>query len=307
MPMDNSDETVFRSPTIGGDRTLIRPTPGGHGSGGRVSTATQSVSRSDRQDFSRPAVAEPGASMATFSGLNPLVAAASTLIAVYAKTRQCLTHSDVGALHQGLVRTIRDFDTRARDEGIRPEIVLAARYALCTALDEAVLNTPWGSESGWPQRTLLSVFHNETAGGEKFFLILERVKQQPAANLHMLELLYILLSLGFEGKYRVIHRGREKIEELRDELFGIIRQQKGDYERELSRARQAVGERRNKLEQWVPLWVVASVVGALLFLGYSGLRIWLFNASLPVVTQLETLADPRPGGPSAPADTSLPM
>ncbi len=188
---------------------------------------------------------------------------------------------------------MKAFENKAKETGIKPEIVLSARYAVCTALDEAVLNTPWGSESAWPQRTLLSVFHNETAGGEKFFLILDRMKEQPAENLYILELMYIFLSLGFEGKYRVIHRGRDMIEQMRDELFTVIRRQRGDYERSLSPNWQGLGQSRNSLAHYIPMWVVASIVGAVLFLSYSGFRVWLYDSSSPVVKQLDVITDMR--------------
>ena len=212
---------------------------------------------------------------------------------MFEKTRSAVSHPDVGGLHQRLVSEIKSFETKAKDSGIKPEIVLSARYALCVALDESVLNTPWGSESAWPQRTLLSVFHNETSGGEKFFLILERMKEQPAKNLYILELMYIFLSLGFEGKYKVIHRGREVIEQMRDDLFTIIRRQRGEYERSLSPSWQGLGQSRNSLAQYLPMWVIASIVGAILLLSYSGFRVWLYDSSSPVVEKLDEITDMR--------------
>ena len=53
----------------------------------------------------------------------------------------------------------------AATEKFSEEIILYARYALCTVLDEFVLATPWGSGSDWSQKTLLRVFHNESSGG----------------------------------------------------------------------------------------------------------------------------------------------
>ncbi len=244
----------------------------------------------------QPAPVAQGVASAYFStasGLNPLVNAASTLIAVFEKTRSSLSHPDVGGLHNRLVNEIKTFENTAKETGIKPEIVLSARYALCTSLDEAVLNTPWGSESAWPQRTLLSVFHNETSGGEKFFLILDRMKEQPAENLYILELMYIFLSLGFEGKYRVIHRGRDMIEQMRDDLFMVIRRQRGEYERSLSPNWRGLGKSRNSLVHYIPIWVVVSIVSAVLLLSYSGFRVWLYDSSSPIVEQLDEITDMR--------------
>lgn len=307
MPSDKDDKTVFRQPTMNSDRTVIRPAPGG-----RSTTRTESApipaaapippaaqpAQAHYQPQAQPqyqpqAVNQSTGAQAfeTRSGLNPLVNAASTLIAVFEKTRQSMSHTDVGGLHQRLANEIRLFENKMKELRVQPEVILSARYCVCAALDEAVLNTPWGSESGWSQRTLLSVFHNETAGGEKFFLILDRMKEYPAENIDILELLYIFLSLGFEGKYRVIQRGRDAVETLRDELFTVIRRQRGEYERALSPSWQGLGRVRNSLASYIPFWVVASVLGVVLVLSYSGFRFWLFESSSPVVAKLDEIVD----------------
>lgn len=315
MSSDDSDKTVFRQPSVDGDRTVIRPMPGGRSAVPAQPVAPQQLSPSQPAPQSMPApqqvyhqpaapqyqpqqqvqsgVGNASAYFSTSSGLNPLVNSASTLIAVFEKTRQALSHPDVGGLHQRMVNEVKTFEEKAKETNLKPAIILSARYVLCAALDEAVLNTPWGSDSAWPQRTLLSVFHNETSGGEKFFLVLDRMKQQPAENLYILELMYILLSLGFEGKYRVIHRGREMIEQIRDELYTLICRQRGEYEHSLSPGWKGLGRSRKSLRQYIPFWVVASVVGVVLFLSYSGFRVWLYDSSSPVVEQLDKIADIR--------------
>lgn len=313
MASDDSDKTVFRPPSVDGDKTVIRPMPGGRGGAQSPPAQPQQPVQQPVQQapLQQPVAQQPvaptyqsqqqppaahgseNAYFSTSSGLNPLVNAASTLIAVFEKTRVSVSHPDVGGLHNRLVNEVKTFEKAAKEAGIKPEIVLSARYAACVALDEAVLNTPWGSDSAWPQRTLLSVFHNETSGGEKFFLILDRMKEQPAENLYILELMYIFLSLGFEGKYRVIHRGRDMIEQMRDDLFMMIRRQRGEYERSLSPNWQGLGKSRNSLAHYIPMWVVASIVGAVLFFSYSGFRVWLYDTSSPIVEQLDEIADMR--------------
>lgn len=287
MSQDN-DRTVFRQPTPGGDRTVMKPRPGGARGGQRPVPQHASGAVPRHQSAQQPMDAQ-AAYFATGKGLNPLVNHACTLIAVFEKTRQSMAHSDVPGLHQRLVNEMRKFETGAREMGLRQEVVLSARYILCSALDEAVLNTPWGSDSAWAQRTLLSMFHNETSGGEKFFLILDRMRQSPAENLDMLELFYVLLSLGFEGKYRLMSRGRDAADQIRDELFTTIRRYRGEYERELSTHWQGLGKVSKTLASYIPLWFVVVIVCALLFFGYSGVRYWLYETANPVVEQLETI------------------
>ena len=302
MTSDNFDKTVFKKPSVSSDRTVLRPAPGGRRSGQSPAAPPIQAHASSAQQPRDPrlhaqgndqAVADSSDYFNTLSGLNPIVNAASTLIAVFEQIRQSLTHPDIAGLHHRLVREIKKFEQDLQQLSVQPEIIISARYCVCAALDEAVLNTPWGSESAWPQRSLLSVFHNETFGGEKFFLILERMLQQPAKNLYLLELMYIFLSLGFEGKYRVVNHGSELLQQVRDELFMAIRRQTGDYERSLSPSWKGLGSTRKSLTNYLPVWVVASILGAVLLLSYSGFRYWLFESSTPVVEKLDEIADMR--------------
>lgn len=300
MSSDNADKTVFRQPVNRGGGTVLRPMPGGRVSGdsaappGSPAPAQQSPSymqQPSSSGYARSQHADFGtAQFQTTFGLNPLVNAAAMLIAVFTKTRETVTHPNVGGLHQQLVGEIKLFEARSKEAEIKPEIILAARYLLCTILDEAVLNTPWGAESAWTQRTLLSVFHNETEGGEKFFIILDRMRHSPAENIDILELMYIFLSLGYEGKYRVLHRGRDLLEQLRDELFQIIRRHRGEYERTLSPSWQGLGKIRNTLTEYVPMWVVASIIGGVMLLSYSGLRYWMHESTNHVAKQLTEIS-----------------
>ncbi len=58
--------------------------------------------------------------------------------------------------------------------------------------------------------------------------MIERLSKNPIKHLSMLELLYLCLSLGFEGKYRVQTRGMVELESLRDALYRLICQTRGD-------------------------------------------------------------------------------
>ncbi len=302
MSSDNSDKTVFRKTpggqgggAGGGDRTVIKPTPGRRGGQTQTPRAPEPVQYPGgghpAPQAAYPAYSSPGSSQfSTQYGLNPVVNAASLLIAVFSKTRQTVSHPNVGGLYQQVVAGVRKFEETAKEKNVSPESILAARYILCAALDEAVLNTPWGAESGWAQRTLLSTFHSETHGGEKFFLLLDKMKERPTHNLDLLELMYILLSLGFEGKYHLTARGRDALDRIRDDLFQVIRTYRGEYERALSPRWQGLGRTKNSLAQYIPMWVVASVLAGILVLTYSGFRYWLYRSTDHVAQQLDEIA-----------------
>lgn len=222
-------------------------------------------------------------------GLNPLVGAAAPLLRLASQLRSTLSHPDPASLRNRVVDEVKAFESRARGEGLQNEVVLTARYLLCTLLDESVLATPWGSTSVWSKQGLLISFHREAWGGEKFFVILEHLLQNPAGNLHLLELIYLCLALGFQGRYHVQDRGVAALEDLREQLYRVLRQQRGDFERELSPHWRGVVDKRSPLVRILPLWVLGAVAAALLVLAYAGFSYALNRASDPVFAQLHQL------------------
>jgi len=144
--------------------------------------------------------------------LNPLVSAAGKLLALTARLRTLVHAPNVPALRASTAEAVNQFDATARRAGVSNESVLAARYVLCTALDEAVANTPWGAQAGWNKQGLLIQFHNEAVGGEKVFQLLAKLAQDVPKHRQLLELIYCVLGLGFEGRYRIVENGRAQLD-----------------------------------------------------------------------------------------------
>jgi type VI secretion system protein ImpK len=174
-----------------------------------------------------------------------------------------------------LLAYLRQFQERAHASGVAPHDVQLARYVLCAALDEAVLSTPWGSGGDWSKQSLLITVHNEAWGGEKIFRLLDHCLQSPRERLHLLELLYLCLSLGFEGRYRVMNDGRSQLEALRERTAAAIRSARGESERELSPHWRGIAVQRDRLSQYLPPWVAVAAGLSLLLVLLLGLRLKL--------------------------------
>jgi type VI secretion system protein ImpK len=224
---------------------------------------------------------------------NPLVAASALLLSEVVRLKTHASAENFDALNERLNVAIKLFEHRALQEGVEGGQVMAARYVLCTVVDEAVVTTPWGNESAWSQMSLLSTFHNETFGGEKFFQLLEHLSRNPVKHLAMLELMYICLSLGFEGKYRVLPRGMLELEAIRDSLYRQIRQLRGDIPRELSPHWEGLKEGRRRLVRIVPGWLVAVATVAGLALLYAGFS-WVLHEQRGTVLQPYQAAEVAP-------------
>ncbi|MDB6087533.1 MAG: rane protein [Gammaproteobacteria bacterium] len=261
------------------DATILRPRPGRRPAGAPQPAAPVPPSGlAARQSMPPAGQAGAGASLEEFisaGGLNPLVQAAVPLLVLAGRLRGQIANADVESLRRQCVQEVRAFEDRARNAGIAAEDVLAARYALCTVIDEAVLNTPWGAQSGWAGQSLLVTFHREAAGGEKFFQILDRLLGEPQRYVALIELLYVCLALGFEGRYRLDPRGAAGLAEVRQNLYRRIETLRGRFEPGLSPQWKGVEDRRNAVLRLLPLWVVAAACAVLLAGAYI-----FFNARL---------------------------
>ncbi|MBL4868885.1 MAG: type IVB secretion system protein IcmH/DotU [Pseudomonadales bacterium] len=268
-----------------GESTVILPSPGGKVTRDKPLAPPPPV---QSNEYTTPPVPEGKVeALKVDQGLNGLVSGAATLIALLGKLRQTVSHNQVDRLYQDLTSEISQFVKVAQQDGYSSEIVLTTRYVLCSAIDEAVISTPWGVESGWTQKSLLSTFHNETSGGGKVFLILDRLLQAPAQNIDILELIYLCLSLGFEGKYKLNNRGRQELDALMANLYQSILSVRQIAETELSPHWQSDVVKQKSMADYVPLWVVAAFMAAVILLTYSGFRFWLHLDAKPVVNVFE--------------------
>ena len=211
-------------------------------------------------------------------GNNPLVAAANPLLDLIPQIRATAHHEAPAQLREHLVEEVRRFETQAQQAGIVPEVIIGARYCLCTAVDEAAALTPWGGSS-WSSQSLLVMFHNETWGGEKFFQLLSRLVQNPQQHLHLIELIYFCLAMGFEGRFRVIDNGRTQLETLKQRLLQIIRQTRGEIPMPLSPHWQDTSPPVQRRRHWLPVWAVGAVAAMLLVLAFAVLSFSLAGRS----------------------------
>lgn len=262
------------------DRTVIRPAPGGR----RPPSASQppppaavSETRAGQPARAPAPVAPASTRLAEGTeniaiGADPLTAAAAPLLQLMARLRNTANAPDSGDLRERAVREVRAFEQHARDAGVPLEQLRPAHYAICAALDDVVLNTPWGNSGRWGERSLVSTFHQEVRSGERFFDLLRQMSDNPGKFLPVIKLMYLCMSLGFIGQYRLSRRGGGEIDRVREETYAVIARQQQAANPELSPHYKGADAPYRPARVRVPLWVVASLglgmIGAL-FLWFS--------------------------------------
>ena len=155
-----------------GDKTVIRPSPRGR----RRFAPKRSAIRVG--NFADEANVQP----VDFDGDNPLISGAFSLLSLVPKLRSMPFHDAVNSFQERLVEEIKKFENSALEKSNPKSQVDIAKYFLCALLDETILNTPWGSQSGWGHNSLSSLFYKKLVAGEEFFQILNQIKSHAVKN-----------------------------------------------------------------------------------------------------------------------------
>lgn len=275
------------------DRTILVPSPAGRRPASAAAPAAAAAAAMPPPTAPQAHVEALQADPVVLhgSGLNPLARAANPLLDLIVPLRLTQSQPDLEQLRDRLQRAVKTFEADARAARVDSQSLAAARYALCTLLDETVSSTPWGG-GVWGTRSLLVTFHNEAWGGEKFFLILQRLSQDARANLDLLELFYLCMSLGLQGRYRLVERGHEQLAALRERLQQLIAQQRGAYERDLSPHWQGVAAAPRSMLRLLPLWVLAAAAAVILLVLHLIFSFGLNRDSDPVFARLLRIQAP---------------
>jgi len=241
---------------------------------------------------------------------NPLLDAAQPLLRALAEMPEYLEPDDIGTLRSLLERELQAFQALCEAANIRRDHMLGARYCLCTALDEAATQTAWGrGDSGvaWIADGLATTFHEDLHGGQKIYLLIGRLMTDPHDHVNLLEVIYRILSYGFEGQYRRDPDGRRKHETVRKRLYEEIMSRREPVPVALSVDTEidTQGQRMSFFQ--IPVWITVAVLSIVLLVmfGYYKFELAKHEAiareQLPVIERMR----PLPAAPTLHLDALL--
>ena len=220
---------------------------------------------------------------------NSLINLTAELLALLATLPQQKRPTHLPEFRENLVSLVSSVNNRGRLCGHPQSQMDRCCYVLCAALDESINKTPWGQKDGWENHSLLSRLFQQRNGGEIFFVLLDQARQQPEQQSDLLELMYVLLRMGFQGRY-------QNSEHVRKEGHDLTRLSAELYS-ELRRIRPAPSERPvpSSSRDWKPLrlyrrtpWLV--MIPALLMAGYIATAFWIDNYNQTDISGLDTLS-----------------
>ncbi len=199
---------------------------------------------------------------------NPLYQAAKPLLRTLADLPD--THFDSRIRIETFRRIIQcevsNFEMLCTRANIDPKHVKTASYCLCTAIDEAANSTPWGGGTNgelgpWASGMLAQSQHSDSEGGRKFFLLIGRLSTaQPEQHCDLLEVMYHILCLGFQGQYRSDPDGPRHLVAIRKHLDTLITAGREPIPSALSPHLQGVAPDRFQAFRSIPVRVSATVM-----------------------------------------------
>lgn len=223
---------------------------------------------------------------------NLLIRSATPLLTLVTHIKHTSDHHNVPKLRLQIIEEIKNFRNKLVNAEYPENLIAAAHYCLCTAIDESVLRQKWGANSVWVQGSLLTIFHNESWGGERFYIILENMAKESRHNIEFLELAYFLLSLGFEGKY--FGDNLTIREEIRNRTFYRIRNSREKPDKTLSRHwrdERPLSEERHKQSRLKRIGLFTGVALLAIVIYFN---VQVHNAASPILQRLDNIATLSP-------------
>ncbi len=301
---DDSDRTILRGPA--------RAAP---------ASAAAAPARAPAAAAPQPAFAPTmagGAEALPQVGIGPLTAAAGPLLDLLSRLAADVRTADPAELGNRAKRAMQAFLGEARRLGLAADIVEESHYALCAAIDDVASATSWGQGGIWSAHSLSSELHRDVKSGERFFVRLIRMQENPGHFREALEVAYLCLALGMQGRYRLERNGRAELDRIREGLYQLLVQMRGSWERELSPHWRGVDAPHHAKAREIPSWAVAAFALAVLGIAYAwiaGSLAWrtddLFSrmAALPpaALPAIQRAAPPQaPSLPPPPVVTAQP-
>ena len=151
---------------------------------------------------------------------NQLINLCAELLAILIVLSQQQGSHNIPELHQYLLKCMSQLHNRGLRADYPPRLMEKVCYALCAAFDEEIMNTGWGQAAYWENHCLVAQLFKQRNAGEVFFILLEQACQNTSRMIDFIELLYLLLRLGFKGKY--INSDGHALAELTNTLYDDI-------------------------------------------------------------------------------------
>lgn len=189
-------------------------------------------------------------------------------------------------LQSRLISLMERLENNADESGYHNKEIEMARFALVALIDETVRASGWANAANWIIEPLGIKFYKRQVAGEEFFTRLDLLRKKVNKYYHLIEIYYLCLLFGFQGKYG--KEGKERLDELKDDIYEQLRQIKGGFSSNLS----PHGERKEKVVRAVkelPPWLVPAIAFGLVVILFMILNVIISDQAIDVKRVIERI------------------
>ena len=201
----------------------------------------------------------------------------------------------VDELQRRIAALFDQMTRRFREIGIPEEDATEVRYAIAAFIDEQLFRMEWPGRAQWLNRPLQLLYFNENTAGEGFYDHLDMLRKQPA-KANVVQVYYLLLELGFQGKYAVRPEGQRAIADItRNEVLRYIVRSEV-----ISPHAEPRDQGRGFVAQEKPVVAIAVSVLGVAVLVFFLLKLLVITSANDTVTTLGRAAPQLPAGVGRP-------
>jgi type VI secretion system protein ImpK len=230
-----------------------------------------------------------GAGAGHSAGNNPLTAAAASLLILFGRLRSQVVEMQAIPLMTHVAHELDSFERRATEAGANAQDALVAKYVLSGTADDIVQNLPGTDREVWVQYSMEARFFNRRTSGVGIFEEIDKALADAHRRYPLLELMLTCLYLGFEGKFRNAPGGDVDLQVKRRQIYETLRHVRAREDDDISPRWQGIQATPLYQRRQVPLWIMASVMVALISGAYMGMRMYLADVSNTLNAQMRAL------------------
>jgi len=138
-------------------------------------------------------------------GTRDMSSLSTDLFLIAIRMREAEDLGDPASLRKLIMYYLDLFKKNCKIIGTGDDSISEALYAIVALIDETVLSSPGVCRDYWFARPVQLDLFGDNIAGEEFFRKLQKLLDRPERKKDVLEVYYLCLSLGFEGKYKIFN------------------------------------------------------------------------------------------------------
>lgn len=210
------------------------------------------------------------------STTNPLIAAASPLFSLLERFSITQSLPPIGTVRDNLDHEWKSFRSRLLSLNYTTECSVVAEYLLSATMDELLGKTYVRVEGAPAQFLAFTPSSYDSAGPQqRFFEIVDYMKERVNQYLDLLELAYYCLVSGFEGEHHLRADGRQALENLIQELYELIQQHRVHKPLRLFKEPQEMAPESSR--SYHPTFIKGTLIGVLALIALFAMSQTLLN------------------------------